>query len=221
MDKEFIMKTSILCFGDSNTYGYDPETAGRYSEEIRWPKVLGMLLGDEYEIFEEGQNGRTIANADPWEGGTKCGMDYVLPMLETKRPDILIIMLGSNDLKAKFHLPAADIAGSLQNMLMRIKAYNERFLACPQMKILIISPPAISEPFEESRFFSFFGEDAVRRSKEMADWYKLVAEQYGYDFLNATDIIGGGSVDHLHLDPSGHRKLAQIVKTKIEEMVQK
>ena len=147
-------------------------------------------------------------------------MDYVLPMLETKRPDILIIMLGSNDLKMKFHLPAADIAGSLQNMLMKIKAYCEKFISCPQMKILVVSPPALSEPFEESRFATFFDADnSVKRSKELAIWYKLVAEQYGCYFLNATEAVSAGSVDHLHLDPSGHLKLAELVKESILKMM--
>ena len=114
----------IICFGDSNTYGYNPATGGRFDENTRWPKVLQKLLGEDYEIFEEGQNGRNISDPDPWEGGTKCGMDYVLPMIETRHPaDLLIIMLGTNDLKLKFHLPPADIAGSLQLMLSKIKAY--------------------------------------------------------------------------------------------------
>ncbi len=213
------MKTSILCFGDSNTYGYNPENGGRYDEDTRWPKVLGKLLGEGYEIFEEGQNGRTIANDDPWEWGTKCGMDYVLPMLETKRPDILIIMLGSNDLKLKFNLSAPDIAGSLQNMLMKIKGYCEFQLGCPDMKILVISPPALSEPFEESVFAEFFDvKNVVSRSRELAKWYKLAADQFGCFFLNATEEVCGGSADHLHLDPEGHKKLAQLVKEKIEEI---
>ena len=97
-------KKRVLCFGDSLTWGYDPVNRIRFDEDNRWPRVMGKILGDEYEIIEEGQNGRTIANDDPWEGGTKCGMDYVLPMLETKRPDLLIIMLGTNDLKIKFNL---------------------------------------------------------------------------------------------------------------------
>ncbi len=214
------MSTSIVCFGDSNTYGYNPENGGRYDENIRWPKVLAKLLGEDFEIFEEGQNGRTIANADPWEGGTKCGMDYVLPMLETKRPDILIIMLGSNDLKTKFSLPAADIAGSLQNMLMKIRAYCENYISCREMKILIISPPALSEPFSESCFATFFRhDDPVERSRELAKWYKPVADQYGCSFLNATEAISAGNADHLHLDPEGHDKLARMVKDKIDEMM--
>ena len=210
----------IICFGDSNTYGYNPENGGRFDENTRWPKLLEKALGDGYEIFEEGQNGRTIANDDPWEGGTKCGMDYVLPMLETKKPvDLLIIMLGSNDLKIKFNLPAADIAGSLMTMLMKIKGYCEYFIGCPDLKILIVSPPALSEPFEESYFATFFDDrDVVGRSKELATWYKQVADQFGCYFLNATEKVSAGSVDHLHLDPAGHRVMAQLVKDKIEEI---
>ena len=209
----------IVCFGDSNTYGYEPVTGGRYDESIRWPKRLQKMLGDDYEIFEEGQNGRTIANDDPWEGGTKCGMDYVLPMLETKRPDLLIIMLGSNDLKIKFSLPPADIAGSLITMIMKIRGYCRSFLGCPDMKILVIAPPAISEPFSESRFETFFGkDDAVARSIELAKWYELVADQNDCYFLNATKEVAAGKEDHLHLDPEGHARMAELVKNKIEEI---
>ena len=217
--KETNMK-KIVCFGDSNTYGYNPENGGRFDENTRWTKVLQKMLGDGYEVIEEGQNGRTIANEDPWEGGTKCGMDYVLPMLETKRPDLLAIMLGSNDLKMKFNLPAPDIAGSLQTMLMKIRGYCRYYLNCPDMKILVIAPPALSEPFSESYFAAFFDEKrVVERSKELAKWYGLVADQYGCEFLNATEKVSAGSVDHLHLDPAGHKMMAQLVHDKITQIL--
>ena len=149
-------KKRIVCFGDSNTWGYDPVTHTRYDESVRWPMVLQALLGDAYQIIEEGQNGRTIANPDPWEWGTKCGMDYVLPMVETHNPfDLLIIMLGSNDLKRKFSLPAADIAGSLQNMLMKVRGYAAYQLGCPDLKILIVSPPALGSELQRSPFAPF------------------------------------------------------------------
>ncbi len=213
-------KKKIVCFGDSNTYGYDPGTGGRYGEDVRWPKLLQKHLGDEYEVMEEGQNGRTIANEDPWEGGTKCGIDYVLPMLETKRPDLLIIMLGSNDLKKKFSLPAADIAGSLITMIMEIRGYCEHYIGCPDMKILIIAPPALSEPFGESYFATFFDEKTVvEKSIELAKWYKFVADQHGCFFLDATSQVKAGSVDHLHLDPEGHAKMAELVRDKVKEIL--
>ena len=93
-------KKRIVCFGDSNTWGYDPVTRLRYDADTRWPMRMQKILGDGYQVIEEGQNGRTIACEDPWEWGTKKGMDYVLPMVESQNPfDLLIIMLGSNDLK--------------------------------------------------------------------------------------------------------------------------
>ena len=209
----------IVCFGDSNTYGFNPKTGGRYDESIRWPKKLQELLGSDYEVIEEGQNGRTIACDDPWEGGTKCGMDYVLPMIETKRPDLLIIMLGSNDLKTKFSLPPADIAGSLITMIMKIRGHCEHYLGCPDMKILVVAPPAFSEPFEESCFALFFDIDnAVAKSKELATWYKLVAEQHGCYFLNATESVSAGMVDHLHLAPEGHAMMAELVKDAVMQI---
>lgn len=108
----------IVCFGDSNTWGYNPENGMRYSEYVRWTKLLEKKLGGDFRIIEEGQNGRTIANSDPWEWGTKCGIDTILPIIESQMPmEALLIMLGSNDLKSKFNLPAGDIAGSLQTML--------------------------------------------------------------------------------------------------------
>ena len=216
------MKT-IICFGDSNTYGYNPENGGRYDENTRWPALLSKQLGDGYKVFEEGQNGRTIANDDPWEGGTKCGLSYVLPMIESKKPvDLLVIMLGTNDLKLKFALPPADIAGSLIKMIADVRGYCDHFIGCPDMKILIIAPPVLTEPFSQSYFAPFFGEsDIVERSKELARWYELVAKQNDCCFLNATKKVAANSCDHLHLSPADHAKLAGLVKDKILEIFEK
>lgn len=214
-------KKRIVCFGDSNTWGYDPARGARYDESVRWTMVLQTLLGSEYQIIEEGQNGRTIANPDPWEWGTKCGMDYVLPMIETHNPfDLLVIMLGSNDLKKKFHLPAADIAGSLQNMLMKVRGYAAYQLGCPNLKILVVSPPALGNDLEKSPFAAFFDcADAPRQAHDLAKWYAMVAKQFHADFFNATELVAGGDVDRLHLSPESHRKLAEALCNKIRQIV--
>ena len=108
-------KRRILCFGDSNTWGYNPETGGRYSPDVRWTRLLGKILGDEYEIIEEGQNGRTITMDDNAEGGHKNGLAYLIPCLETHLPlNDIIIMLGTNDLKNRFQFDAMSIAGEMQ-----------------------------------------------------------------------------------------------------------
>jgi len=204
------MKKRIICFGDSNTWGYDPLTGERYDENTRWPMVLQKMLGDGYQIIEEGQNGRTIANADPWEWGNKCGMDYIVPMVESHYPfDILIIMLGSNDLKAKFNLPAGDIAGSLQNMLMKTKSFLQ-YKCKAEPEIIVVSPPHLGDKFDSSVFASFFdGQKAVKNSRELAYWYELVAKQFGCRFFDAADVCKAGDADSLHLMEEGHKDLAK------------
>ncbi|MCR4688795.1 MAG: acylhydrolase [Saccharofermentans sp.] len=211
----------IVCFGDSNTWGYNPNTGERFAEDVRWPCVLGSLLGDGYQILEEGQNGRTIANADPWEWGCKSGIDYVLPMVESHSPfDLLIVMLGSNDLKAKFSLPAPDIAGSLQNMLMKTKGFMQYQLRS-NAKILIVSPPHLGEGLETSPFEPFFDcSKAINNSKKLAKWYSLVASQFGCEFIDAATVCKAGNVDSLHLLEDGHRALAEALADKVKLIFQ-
>lgn len=94
------MKT-VLCYGDSNTYGYNPVNGLRYPQDVRWPGKLQSLLGNGYQIIEEGCNGRTTVFDDPLEGW-KNGLDYLRPCLNSHKPvDIVILMLGSNDLKKR------------------------------------------------------------------------------------------------------------------------
>lgn len=211
----------IVCFGDSNTWGYNPESGSRYIDDIRWTKLLEKKLGGDYRIIEEGQNGRTIANPDPWEWGTKCGMDQILPILESHMPmEALVIMLGSNDLKSKFGLPAPDIAGSLQNMLKSVRGHLRYYLNNPDLKILIIAPPALGDNFASSPFAEFFDADSVvQKSKDISKWFELVAGQFGCEFLDATSQVTAGDVDSLHLSPEGHAKLAELVYQKINSML--
>ncbi len=100
----------VLCYGDSNTWGADPAGGGRFSRDERWPGVLQKSLGDEYHIIEEGLGGRTTVWEDPIEGH-KNGKEYLIPCLATHAPlDLVIIMLGTNDLKKRFSVSAQDVA---------------------------------------------------------------------------------------------------------------
>ena len=117
-------KTRIVCFGDSNTWGYNPKNATRYPEEVRWTGILEEMLGNEYKIIEEGQNGRTIATDDPCEG-ERNGIKVIVPCIESQKPfDLLILMLGTNDLKSKFHYTASDVAGEMQQMLEKSRGLS-------------------------------------------------------------------------------------------------
>ena len=133
-------KKRVLCFGDSLTWGYDPDKRVRFQEDSRWPMVMQSVLGDEYTVIEEGQNGRTIATDDPAEG-EKNGLKYIGPCLESQSPlDVVIIMLGSNDCKRKFAYSSMDIAGEMQIMLEKILSYNH-FRCGDGFKVILVSPP--------------------------------------------------------------------------------
>lgn len=214
------MKKRIICFGDSNTWGYDPETRTRYDENTRWPMVMQSILGDDYQILEEGQNGRTIACEDPWEWGNKKGMDYALPMVESHHPfDLLIIMLGSNDMKAKFHLPAGDIAGGLQNMLMQIRGFM-KYKCGVEPKILVVSPIYMGDNIDDSPLAEFAeGQISVEKSKHIAGWFKLVAEQFDCAFMDASAWASPSLVDAMHLTAEGHHKLAAAMADKVREII--
>ena len=208
-------KHRILCFGDSLTWGYDPDTGNRFSEDERWTGVLSHILGDGYIIIEEGQNGRTICTEDPAEG-EKCGIKYLIPCMESQRPtDIMIIMLGTNDLKRKFAYSAMDIAGEMQIFLEKALGFN-RFKCEDRIKFILISPPHVGEQINQSYFGDSFGYDnAVKVSKELASWYEKLADMYGCSFIDAAKYVTVSSADSIHMDSANHKILADVIAKKI------
>ncbi|MGA2640810.1 MAG: GDSL-type esterase/lipase family protein, partial [Spirochaetia bacterium] len=103
----------ILCFGDSNTWGYDPVTQGRFPGDVRWTGVLQAALGPGFRVIEEGLNGRTTVWEDPVEGD-KMGKRHLPPCLESQAPlDLVVLMLGTNDTKERYSAPPADIAAGV------------------------------------------------------------------------------------------------------------
>ncbi len=202
------MKT-VLCYGDSNTYGYNPSNGMRYPEDVRWTGVLQTLLGSEYKVIEEGCNGRTTIYDDPIEGW-KNGYDYLRPCLNSHKPvDIVILMLGSNDLKEVFHFTAAEIAKGAETLVKDIIDFtSEKQGFVP--KIVLVSPPEIGEGIKTSPFYGSFYENAIERSKEFPKYYKEVAERNGCVFVDAAEYIKPSTIDSLHLSPEAHRKLAEV-----------
>lgn len=201
------MKT-VLCYGDSNTFGYIPETGMRYPRNIRYPGRLKMLLGDEYDVIEEGCNGRTTIHDDPVDGW-KNGLDYLKPCLNSHKPvDIVILMLGSNDLKATFHLTAKDIADGVAVLVEVIRSFTEEKQGYVP-RIILVSPPELGRNIRTSPFYGAFYEEAVEESKNFPKYYREVAEKYGCIFYNAAEDIYPSEVDSLHLTEEGHKVLSE------------
>lgn len=201
---------SILCYGDSNTYGYNPVNGLRYPENVRWTGVLQKLLGEDYKIIEEGCNGRTTIFDDPIEGW-KNGRSYLKPCLNTHKPvDIITLMLGSNDLKEVFNLSAQQIAsgvGTLVKDIIEFTKEKQGFIP----KIILISPPEIGEGITDSPFYGSFYENAITRSKEFPEQYRRIADEYNLIFVNAAEYVKPSIVDSLHLSEEGHMKLANAL----------
>ncbi len=211
------MIKNILCYGDSNTYGYIPGTGGRYPRDIRYPGRLQMLLGDEYNVIEEGCSGRTTLYDDPFDGW-KNGMDYLMPCIYSHRPiDIVILMLGSNDLKLTFRLNAEKIAhsaGQLVDVIQSFTAEKQEFVP----KIVLVSPPEIGKNIRTSAFYGAFNEDSIEESKRFPEFYKKVADEKGCVFFDAAKYIYPSDIDSLHLTPEGHKILANELSHVVKNM---
>lgn len=201
------MKT-VLCYGDSNTYGYNPSNGFRYPEDVRWTGRLQALLGDDYRIIEEGCNGRTTVFDDPIEGW-KNGLDYLRPCLNSHKPvDIVILMLGSNDLKEVFHASAEQIADGAKRLVDVILTFTREKQGF-EPQIILVSPPEIGEGIRTSTFYGSFLENAIGRSREFPGWYRRVAKKHGCTFFNAAEYIRASEEDSLHLTPEAHARLAE------------
>ena len=212
-------KKRILCFGDSLTWGFDPDKRIRFGEEDRWTAVMAKDLGEGFTVIEEGQNGRTIAVDDPSEG-EKNGLKYIRPCLESQSPlDLVIIMLGCNDCKRKFSFSAMDIAGEMQIFLEKVLAYN-RFRQEDRFKVLLLSPPHVTEEIRDSWLGDSYGfENARKLSMELSPWYKELADAYGCAFLDTAAHVKASPVDGIHMDAENHRILGHLLAEEVRRLI--
>jgi lysophospholipase L1-like esterase len=211
------MKT-ILCYGDSNTWGHSPSTQDRYGRDERWPGVLRNELGADYLVIEEGLGGRTTVWDDPVEGIHKNGSTYLTPCIESHRPlDLVIILLGTNDLKSRFSMSAFDIAKGA-GVLVQIIQKSETGPNGKAPKVLLMAPPP-TEKLAGTDFVEMFA-GAEEKSKNFSREYRLVAEASGCEFLDTADFIVSSKLDAIHWDVEAHQKLGEAVAARVREIFQ-
>jgi lysophospholipase L1-like esterase len=204
----------ILCFGDSNTWGYDPATQDRFDEATRWTGVLQTALGREYAVIEEGLNGRTTVWNDPIEGH-KNGHDYLVPCLESHRPlDLVVLMLGTNDLKRRFSLSAYDIAQGAA-VLLRAVSYSAAGRDGQPPRVLLLAPPPTAQLSDFAEMF----EGAGPKSLLLGQHYRGVAEQYHAAFLDTATVVRTSDIDGIHLEAAEHAKLGRAVAHEVLALV--
>jgi lysophospholipase L1-like esterase len=205
---------SVLCYGDSNTWGYIPGTAQRYPRSVRWPGLLQSHLGAHFLVIEEGLNARTTVLDDPTKVG-KNGLAYLRPCLDTHAPlDLVVLMLGTNDLKHRFGMSPADIGANVTTLLAAIAAGGTGAgLAAPP--VLLIAPVRVGPLTALADLFAG-GEE---KSRKLGPVYREVARLNGTHFLDAAEVAEAGPVDGVHLDDQGHAKLARAVAVAVRAIL--
>jgi lysophospholipase L1-like esterase len=212
------MKT-ILCYGDSNTWGMVPMSAvtdsDRHPFAERWPSVLASELGTDYQVIAEGLNGRTTVLDDPVDGAHKNGRTTLLPCLESHAPlAAVVLMLGTNDLKARFHLPAADIASGTGQLVRMItgEIRGQKGLA---PEVFLISPPRVGP----LNLFAEVFAGAPEKSQLLAERYRAVAGMLGCHFLDAAALVETSRTDGIHLDAEQHQVLGRAVASALKPIL--
>lgn len=208
---------TVMCFGDSNTYGAIPTLARtgrhRFTPDRRWPGILRKQLGGAgWDVVEEGHPGRTTVHEDPIEGLHKSGIRALPVCLETHMPlDAVVLALGTNDLKHRFSLTANDVADSIE-VLIRLVQKSEAGPGGIAPKVLVVAPP----PLLEIDWFGQMFLGGAEKSQRLGPLLREAAKRAGAAFLDAGAHIESSTVDGIHFDSDAHR----ILGTEIARAVQ-
>ncbi len=212
-------RRTILCFGDSNTYGTVPlPNEGpdeRFDAATRWTGVLAADLGSDWAVIEEGLGGRTTVHDDPVEGGgARNGKTYLVPCLGSHRPlDAVVLMLGTNDMKTRFSLTPLDVAWSVA-ALLEVIAASRSGPGGTAPKVLLMAPA----PIEEIGFLGEIFAGGAAKSRQLAAKYARVAAASGAAFLDAGGVITVSPVDGVHFAADQHRLFGTAVAASVRTM---
>lgn len=211
------MKT-ILCYGDSITWGSDAETGGRHAADFRWPNVLQAALGNQATVIAEGLRGRTTAFDEHLADCDRNGARILPTVLYTHAPlDLVIFMLGSNDMKPAI---AGTAVAAMQGMrrlisLVQINALRDGSTEPPA--ILVVAPPPLCETANHEYSGMFAG--GIAQSKMLASLYADLADETGCGFFDAGSVARTTPVDGVHLDGPNTRAVGRALEPVVRVML--
>ena len=209
MENIICNRKRILCFGDSITWGYIPGTNHqRYNKNIRFPAKLDDLLGDEYDVIEEGLNSRRIVGKDKRQGKEgRDGSKYIIPCLDSHDPlDIVIILLGTNELKYEFNKTPKEIGENLEKFYIKVIKSRKSQFRDTNPKVIILSVPIINENTDYARNKYL---DAHNKSIELAEIYNKISIRNNCYYVDTSAVEVG--IDGVHPTIGGHTKIAQLL----------
>jgi lysophospholipase L1-like esterase len=202
----------ILCYGDSNTHGTVPLTAlGRFDRHppgARWPDAMAEALGPEATILAEGLPGRTTVHDDPVEGGCRNGIAVLPAILHSHRPiDLLVVMLGTNDLKHRFAVTGFEIARSLERLCMLARAEGV------VRDILVVAPVPVRETGVLAETFA----GAEAKQAGLSHLLKEAADRLGAGFVEAGLHVEVSPTDGVHWEAEAHRRFGAVMAEAVRE----
>ena len=212
--------TAILCYGDSNTWGYQASTAERLGRWERWPGVLQRELGDDVHVIEEGQNGRTTVFDVPFEAD-RNGLTHLPVSLQTHHPlDLVVIDLGTNDL----FLPGVNAYHAARGAikLAEVVLASDAGRANGAPLVLVVIPPPFAPLGQWDQATSPGAEaESQRLSRAFVDAAAALKEEDGITIplLDLRDHVTSSPIDGIHFEADGHRSIGTAVAATLREML--
>lgn len=204
--------TVILCYGDSNTHGTCPLPAPgvdlRHPPGARWPDVMASALGPDHRVIDEGLPGRTTVHDDMVEGGMRNGATVLPAVLHSHKPiDLMILMLGTNDLKTRFSVSAWEIARSVERLALMARAEGV------VRDILLVAPAPVREIGSLAEVYS----GAEARQRGLDGFLAAAAQKQGFGFVSAGDHVAVSDVDGVHWAPEDHHRFGAAMARVVAE----
>lgn len=203
----------VLCFGDSNTYGFVPEKCTRYNKNTRWTGVLQALCGSDFSIIEGGCNNRTAFVDNP--AGTEQTGYKILPEYFTKDYfDIVVLAIGINDLQLFFKPTLEEFEQGIEKLIKITKDLS------PNAKIILVCPSKLDLAGIKSGVFSFqFDEISVEKSYHLPQIYKKLAEKYACELVDLNEIVKVSPLDGLHFSAESHKTIAENLYKNLKQTI--
>lgn len=203
----------VLCFGDSNTYGFVPEKCTRYDKNTRWTGVLQALCGSDFSIIEGGYNNRTAFVDNP-AGAEQTGYK-ILPEYFTKDYfDIVVLAIGINDLQLFFRPTLEEFEQGIEKLIKITKDLS------PNAKIILVCPSKLDLAGIKSGVFSFqFDEISVEKSYHLPQIYKKLAEKHACKLVDLNEIAKVSPLDGLHFSAESHKTIAENLYKNLKQTI--
>ena len=193
----------VLCFGDSNTFGFIPESGKRYDKNTRWSGILTQLAAEKVEIIEAGCNNRTAFSDNP-AGFEQTGYK-VLPTLLKKDLDCVILAIGVNDLQFFYNPTLEEIENGMRRLVDIVREH------CPKAEIILVSPARLTDNIFNGYFRAMFDKISIEKSLHLSEIYESIAKEKNCRFADWDKIVTVSPKDGLHLEPDAHKKIAEAM----------